>query len=145
MRATRQRDTRPEIALRSALHRRGLRFRLHRAIPGVARVRPDILFVAPRVAVYVDGCFWHGCEQHGSLPKANRSWWEAKLQANVDRDRRHRAAIESAGWAVVRVWEHEEPESAAELIQELIRGFREAEVEDRVFGEYASMTGRSSL
>jgi DNA mismatch endonuclease, patch repair protein len=113
LQATRQRDTPSEIKLRSALHRLGLRFRLHRPIEGVPRVRPDIVFVSAKVAVFVDGCFWHGCPQHGTWPKANNDWWRKKLESNIKRDRRQDAALSAAGWSVVRVWEHEDLIEAA--------------------------------
>jgi len=120
MRRTRQRDTPAEIALRSELHRRGFRFRLQRSIEGVTRTRPDIVFVSARVAVFIDGCFWHSCPQHATVPKVNRAWWEAKLRANVDRDRRQTRAIEAAGWKVVRVWEHEDPSDAADRVESVL-------------------------
>lgn len=117
MRAARQVDTEPELALRSELHRRGLRYRLHRRIEGVPRVRPDIVFVTPRVVVFVDGCFWHGCPDHGTDPKANREWWKNKIQKNKERDRRHNVALQAEGWKVVRVWEHEDPVKASDKIE----------------------------
>jgi DNA mismatch endonuclease, patch repair protein len=120
MQATRQGDTPAEVALRSALHRLGLRFRLHRNIEGVSRVRPDIVFVSARVAVYVDGCFWHSCPEHGSAPKANREWWADKLSGNVERDRRHEAALREAGWEVIRIWEHEDSLHAARRVFEAV-------------------------
>lgn len=129
MRATRQRDTSAEVALRSELHKRGLRFRLHRPIEGVARVRPDIVFVGAGVAVFVDGCFWHSCPHHGSTPKANGRWWREKLAANVDRDRRHDASLHDTGWSVVRVWEHEDVGAAADLVEQVVRNAR-AEFEE---------------
>jgi DNA mismatch endonuclease (patch repair protein) len=125
MQATSRRDTPAEVALRSALHRRGLRFRLHRKIAGVPRVRPDIVFVSAKVAVFVDGCFWHGCPEHGTLPKSNRDWWTTKLQANAERDQRHSAALRKVGWTVVRVWEHEVPAAAAQRVFDLVTRERE--------------------
>jgi DNA mismatch endonuclease (patch repair protein) len=107
MRANRKTNTRPELALRSALHRRGLRFRVH--LPIVAsglRVVPDIVFPRARVALFADGCLWHSCPEHGSRPRANAEYWTAKLAGNVARDRRVDAALASGGWRVVRVWEH---------------------------------------
>jgi DNA mismatch endonuclease, patch repair protein len=121
MQATPRRDTPAEVALRSALHRLGLRFRLHRSIDGVPRTRPDIVFVSAKIAVFVDGCFWHGCPDHGSTPKANGEWWVRKLAANVERDRRYDAALRAAGWTVVRIWEHEDPSAAAARIFKLVR------------------------
>lgn len=121
MQSTRQRDTPPEIALRSTLHRMGLRFRVDRPIEGVPRVRPDIVFVSARVAVFVDGCFWHACPKHGTIPKTNTDWWIRKLRLNVERDRRHDAALSAAGWKVIRIWQHEDPEKAARLIFEVVK------------------------
>jgi DNA mismatch endonuclease, patch repair protein len=121
MRRIRRRDTDVERALRSSLHRRGLRFRLHLPIPGVPRVRPDVVFTRAKVAVFVDGCFWHRCPIHGSQPRSNRAWWKSKLDANVARDRRHDAALAAQGWRVVRVWEHEDPDVVADRIEAIVR------------------------
>ena len=117
MKANRRRDTGPERRLRSELHRRGLRFRVDypTGVPGV-RSRPDIIFTRKRLAVYVDGCFWHRCPIHGTAPKANESFWAQKLDANVTRDRRVTAALETAGWRVLRIWEHVSAEVAADLV-----------------------------
>ena len=116
MQRTKRRDTPAEVAIRKELYRRGLRYRVDAAIPGVTRSRPDIVFTAKKVAVYVDGCFWHSCPEHGTQPTANREWWEEKLAANVERDRRHDAELEAAGWVVIRIWEHEDPVEAADTI-----------------------------
>src|SRR4051794_10611396 len=105
MQGNRGRDTRPEIAVRSALHRRGLRFRKHRRPIADIRCEADIVFPRERIAVFVDGCFWHGCPRHGRVPRTNRDYWEVKLAANVRRDQLNTARLEQAGWAVVRVWE----------------------------------------
>lgn len=120
MRRTKRRDTPAEVALRKELFRRGLRYRVDVSIPGVTRSRPDIVFPARKVAVFVDGCFWHSCPQHGTWPKANREWWEAKLGANVERDRRHDAELEAAGWAVLRFWEHDDPIESATRIESVL-------------------------
>lgn len=93
-----------ECALRSALHAKGLRFRLHRRIEGVA---VDIVFVSARVAVFVDGCFWHGCPRHATFPKSNTKYWLAKLAENRQRDQRQTAKLRRSGWRVIRVWEHD--------------------------------------
>lgn len=107
LRGRRVRDTGPELALRRAVHALGLRFRLQRSVAG--RCRPDLLFAGPRLAVFIDGCFWHSCPQHG--PKAfrgpNADRWRQKLRDNQDRDRRNDAALQSAGWRVLRIWECE--------------------------------------
>jgi DNA mismatch endonuclease (patch repair protein) len=108
-----RRDTKPEFALRRAVWQRGFRYRVDVApIPGLRR-RADMVFSRARVAVYVDGCFWHSCPEHATVPKANRDWWVAKLGANVERDRDTDRRLKEAQWTVVRVWEHEDPEEAA--------------------------------
>jgi DNA mismatch endonuclease (patch repair protein) len=114
MRANRRTDTKPELALRRALHKRGYRFRkdYRLDLDGGRRVRPDIAFTARRVAVFVDGCFWHACPEHGSKPRANDWYWTPKLARNVERDRVADQTLASAGWHVVRIWEHESLEQA---------------------------------
>lgn len=108
----------PEVALRRELHRRGLRFRKHvRGLEG----RPDIVFTRARLAVFCDGCFWHRCSAHGAAPKNNAEWWQAKLQANVDRDRRQTSQLEAAGWTVLRVWEHEDATEGADRVAAVYR------------------------
>src|SRR6185437_770621 len=116
MRATRQTDTAPELALRKQLHALGLRYRTNQALlPGMRR-RADIVFSSARVAVFVDGCFWHCCPKHRSFPKANRAWWAKKLKANRERDRNTDRALRDAGWLVERIWEHEDPIKAAHRV-----------------------------
>jgi DNA mismatch endonuclease (patch repair protein) len=108
MRANRKADTRPELALRSAMHRIGMRFRVRLAITaGGMRVIPDIVFTRARVAAFVDGCYWHRCPEHGVSPSSNASYWLTKLAGNVDRDRRVDAALAADGWRVLRIWEHD--------------------------------------
>lgn len=115
-----RRDTGPEMALRSELHRLGLRYRVNaRPLPGFRR-RADIIFTRARVAVFVDGCFWHGCPEHASTPKANSEWWRDKIAANVARDRDTDSRLQDAGWSVVRVWEHEDPLTSALGILETV-------------------------
>jgi DNA mismatch endonuclease (patch repair protein) len=127
MKAVRRRNTRAEVELRSQLHRQGLRFRLHRPIvPGVRR-KPDIVFGPPRVAVFVDGCFWHGCPRHGTAAKANAAFWREKIAANKRRDADTNRRLRSAGWKVIRVWEHENPERAAGRIDRVVKGRRTEE------------------
>ncbi|WP_284550187.1 very short patch repair endonuclease [Aestuariimicrobium sp. T2.26MG-19.2B] len=99
--------TSPELALRRELHRLGLRFRVGHPVPGRPQRTIDIAFTRKRVAVFVDGCFWHGCPLHCVPPKANPDWWQAKLAANSARDRETTDLLELAGWTVVRCWEHE--------------------------------------
>jgi DNA mismatch endonuclease (patch repair protein) len=120
MLAAKRRDTAPEMHLRSELHRRGLRFRVDAIpLPGVRR-RADIVFRTARVAVYVDGCFWHGCPVHGTWPKANAEWWRTKIVANRDRDADTDRRMSEADWLVVRVWEHEGA-AAADRVESAVR------------------------
>ncbi|NKS25413.1 DNA mismatch endonuclease Vsr [Rhodococcus hoagii] len=121
MRAQRRRDTAPEVALRRALHRRGARFFVDRAPLRGLRRRADLVFPRRRVAVYVDGCFWHSCPQHATSPKNNAQWWADKLAANVVRDRDTDTRLADAGWTVVRIWEHEDPTEAADRVQAALR------------------------
>lgn len=121
-------STAPEARLRSTLHRAGLRFRKHvRADPSV-RCRPDIVFPAERVAVFVDGCFWHGCPKHFRPPATNATYWNAKIARNEARDRRNDAELLSAGWTVIRVWEHEDVQDAAERVRRRIVSHRKQHV-----------------
>lgn len=114
MQANRRRDTRPELALRSILHSSGYRYRvdLRLDIAG-KKVRPDIVFTRQRLAIFVDGCFWHSCPEHGHSPVTNESYWSPKLLGNHLRDQRNSALLESSGWLVMRIWEHEPAEEAA--------------------------------
>jgi DNA mismatch endonuclease (patch repair protein) len=113
-----RRDTVPEVALRRALFARGLRFRKsYRPLPG----RPDVVFTRARVAIFVDGCFWHRCPEHATAPKNNAAWWAAKLEANVARDRRQAQQLVDMGWTVVRVWEHEAVDDACDRIEATVR------------------------
>lgn len=118
MLANKRTDTKPELALRSELHRRGLRFRKdYRLDLGTVKPRPDVVFTRAKVAVFVDGCFWHSCPNHREkTPKTNIDYWVPKLAQNVERDRKHDAALREAGWAVVRVWEHVDVAEAADLV-----------------------------
>lgn len=120
MRGNRKTDTRPEVAL-SALHRKGLRFRRNHLVAlGDLSVRPDVVFQRQGVAVFVDGCFWHRCPEHGNIPRSNTGYWASKLEGNVRRDQRVSAALEHAGWEVLRFWEHESPAVAAVAVAEAI-------------------------
>ncbi|MDP8942666.1 MAG: very short patch repair endonuclease [Actinomycetota bacterium] len=123
-RANRRRDTSPERALRSELHHRGLRFRVDHPVPTPARrIRADIAFARARIAVFVDGCFWHSCPEHGTMPKGNAAYWARKLTENIERDRRTNAALTEAGWTALRIWEHVPAEEAADMIEHaLARG-----------------------
>lgn len=121
MRGNRSVETKPERALRSALHRRGLRFRKNARPDRSLACRADIVFHGARIAVFVDGCFWHRCPIHGIRPVTNRSYWDAKIDRNVNRDRRNDATLTSAGWVVIRIWEHEPVEAAASRVELAVR------------------------
>lgn len=103
----RRRDTDPEVQLRKALHARGRRFRVNYPVPGRPRRTIDIAFPGKKLAVFVDGCFWHGCQEHGVSPKHNAAWWADKLSTNRQRDEETTAILLAAGWRVLRLWEHQ--------------------------------------
>lgn len=122
MRANRKVGSRPEVRLRSALHRQGFRFRKNILVDaGGRRCRPDVVFLRQKVAVFVDGCFWHACPEHGVEPRVNRGYWLPKLKRNVDRDAQNDAALRGGGWTVVRVWEHEDADDAAAAVVRALR------------------------
>ncbi|MEJ5946566.1 very short patch repair endonuclease [Pseudokineococcus basanitobsidens] len=120
MQSQKARDTAPELAVRRLLHADGLRYRVDRApLPGLRR-RADVIFGPARVAVYIDGCFWHGCPEHGTRPRTNSDWWLRKLDANRARDADTDRRLTEAGWAVLRAWEHEDPRSVADRVGALV-------------------------
>ena len=119
MKAQRVRDTAPELRLRREIHRRGLRYRVDQLV--LPRRRADIVFGRARVAVFVDGCFWHGCPDHASWPKTNAEWWRAKIERNRERDAETTALLTDRGWTVVRTWEHEDPLEVASWLEALLR------------------------
>ena len=142
-----RRDTGPELALRRVLHRRGLRYRVHqRPLPGLAR-QADIVFTGAKVAVFVDGWFWHGCPEHPRREHRTNGWyWPQKITANRDRDRDTDKRLTVAGWLPVRVWEHEDPEEAAGRVVEAVRAAR-ADVREPTTSEWPTgsiMSGRSA-
>lgn len=121
MLANKRRDTSTELKIRRNVHARGLRYRVDFApVPGLRR-RADIVFTRARIAVFIDGCFWHGCPIHGTSPKRNADYWVPKLAANVARDRDTDDRLVAAGWQVLRIWEHEVPEAAASRIESAVR------------------------
>jgi DNA mismatch endonuclease, patch repair protein len=122
-----RRDTSPELALRRQLHRRGLRYRVHLPVPGTPRRRIDIAFIRAQVAVFVDGCFWHGCPAHSTIPATNSEWWRWKLGRNRARDRDTDHLLGAQGWTVVRIWEHESAASAADRVESAVRGLNGVE------------------
>ncbi len=106
-------DTAAELAVRRLLHAGGLRYRVEYPVPGMARRRIDVAFTSVRLAVLIDGCFWHGCPEHATQPKSNAEWWRQKLDRNMARDAETTAHLVAAGWEVLRFWEHEAPEAVA--------------------------------
>lgn len=116
MEALRRKDTDPELAIQSELVRMGVRFQTDTR-PDTVRSRADLVVVDARLAIYIDGCYWHACPDHGTVPKRNTAWWVAKLEANQQRDLRVTAQLEAAGWAVLRIWEHEDVAMAADRIR----------------------------
>lgn len=124
MQRQKRRDTEAELALRRLLHARGLRYRVHvRPEPAIRRVA-DVVFPRLKVAVFVDGCFWHGCPEHATWPKSNAAEWRSKIEKNRARDAETTRQLEHAGWIVVRVWEHQPAEQAADRIEVVVREAR---------------------
>ncbi|MFG3496230.1 very short patch repair endonuclease [Streptomyces sp. NPDC047928] len=122
MRANRSKDTRPELRLRSLLHKQGLRYRVTaRPLPDLRRTA-DLVFPKLKVAVFVDGCFWHGCPEHLRESHKNAEFWRAKIEGNQARDGETDRLLHEAGWTVVRVWEHEDPDMAAARVISAVRG-----------------------
>jgi DNA mismatch endonuclease, patch repair protein len=122
-RGNRRKNTGPELRLSSALHRRGYRYR--RDFPlttGEIRVRPDFVFTRLHLAVFLDGCYWHGCPVHGATPKANANYWVPKLLRNRERDARVTDALRGHGWTVLRIWEHEPLATAVARVERAVRG-----------------------
>ena len=117
----RRQDTRPELVLRRLLHAAGLRYRVGLRVPGLGGRSIDIAFTRVKIAVFVDGCFWHVCPDHATWPQTNRQWWRRKLEGNVARDRDTDTRLRREGWEVIRIWEHESPSTAAERVSEAVR------------------------
>ena len=117
MLSNRRRDTSPEIAVRRILHARGLRYRVDYPIRTAERtIRVDIAFPRARLAILIDGCFWHGCPEHGTMPKRNRDYWEPKIARNRERDRHQTELLSEAGWRALRFWSHEHPDEICNQI-----------------------------
>ncbi|MEU9842740.1 very short patch repair endonuclease [Actinomadura sp. NPDC048032] len=121
MKANRGRDTQPELALRRAVHALGLRYRVSvRPLPDVRRTA-DLVFTRAKVAIFLDGCFWHGCPDHHTKAATNAAYWADKVEKNRARDRETDALLEAAGWVTVRIWEHEDPREAALKVESIVR------------------------
>ncbi|WP_235980634.1 very short patch repair endonuclease [Streptomyces albidus (ex Kaewkla and Franco 2022)] len=121
MRRQGRRYTTPEVTVRRLLFAAGLRYRLQRRVPGMSRRTIDIAFPGPRVAVFLDGCFWHGCPEHATSPKANAEWWRTKLDKNMARDSETTSHLKAEGWTVLRFWEHEDPKVVADEVAAAVR------------------------
>ncbi|MFE7755412.1 very short patch repair endonuclease [Streptomyces sp. NPDC057429] len=115
-----RRDTAPEVAVRKLLHASGYRYRLNERVPHMPRRTIDIAFTRAKVAVFLDGCFWHGCPEHATQPKSNAEWWRQKLDRNMARDAETTAHLVTAGWTVLRFWEHQSPTLVAERVAEAV-------------------------
>jgi DNA mismatch endonuclease (patch repair protein) len=124
MRANRGRDTKPELAIRRVVYAAGLRYRVDARPVKTLNRRADLVFIGARAAVFVDGCFWHGCSEHYTVPRANADFWAEKVRRNQERDVETSRALEEAGWVVIRVWEHEDPVSAARRVVTTVRARR---------------------
>lgn len=120
MAKVRQKGTDAEIALRRALYRRGLRYRIDYEVMKKPRRVADVAFPGLRIAIFVDGCFWHGCPEHATWPKQNAEFWRQKIEANRDRDADTNSRLLDAGWTVLRFWEHESPIRAAESVAQTV-------------------------
>jgi DNA mismatch endonuclease (patch repair protein) len=121
MQANRRRDTAPEMAIRRLVHASGLRYRVDARPLTAARHTADMIFTRAQVAVFIDGCWWHGCAEHYRPPASNTAYWADKVTRNRERDQLANEALTAAGWTVIRVWEHEAPESAAGRIRAVVR------------------------
>ena len=115
-----RRDTKPEVALRKHLFAHGLRYRVAYPVPGMPRRSIDIAFPKAKLAVFVDGCFWHSCPEHGVSPKNSSEWWRSKLEQNQLRDAATTTHLREQGWQVLRVWEHEAPSDVLPVILAVI-------------------------
>ncbi|MEX1656728.1 very short patch repair endonuclease [Streptomyces pseudovenezuelae] len=120
------RNTQPELTVRRLLHAEGLRYRVHYPVPGMPRRSMDIAFSRLRIAVFLDGCYWHGCPQHATRPRANAEWWRSKLERNIARDLETTDHLTAAGWTVLRFWEHEPAADVAHRIEATVQSRRSA-------------------
>lgn len=129
------RDTEPEVAVRKLLHASGYRYRLNERVPHMSRRTIDIAFTRAKVAVFLDGCFWHGCPEHATQPKSNAEWWRQKLDRNMARDAETTAHLVAEGWTVLRFWEHQAPVQVAETVAEVVDREKSARRTGRGYGD----------
>ncbi|GII63496.1 very short patch repair endonuclease [Sphaerisporangium krabiense] len=122
MQANKSRDTKPELALRRAVHRLGVRYRVSARPVSDLRRTADLVFTRAKVAVFLDGCFWHGCPEHHTRAVRNGSYWSEKVERNRKRDADTDQRLREAGWLVIRIWEHEDPQLAAERVRDAVKG-----------------------
>lgn len=115
-----QRDTAPELAVRRVLHAAGFRYRVQLPVPGNRRRTIDVAFTRARLALFIDGCFWHGCPRHGVRPQANSEWWRWKIERNQARDADTTRVLQDQGWRVLRVWEHEPADDVVDAVRLLL-------------------------
>lgn len=120
MAATPQANTTAEMSIRRCLHAMGFRYRVDKVVLRSPRRKSDICFANLKIAIFIDGCFWHGCPRHGTMPKRNRKFWRKKINTNRARDRDTTKRLRNCGWSVIRIWEHEDPSAAAERIAQVI-------------------------
>jgi DNA mismatch endonuclease, patch repair protein len=114
-------NTKPEIMLRKALWNQGLRYRTHLKLPG----RPDVVFTKHKIAIFIDGCYWHGCPQHRVLPKTNRAFWLEKFRKTKLRDNKNSKMLESSGWKVIRIWEHDVKQNLVSVLQVILKALKQ--------------------
>jgi DNA mismatch endonuclease (patch repair protein) len=124
MSSVRNKNTGLEMQLRRALWKAGLRYSVNFKLPG----KPDIAFPKRKIAIFIDGCFWHGCSIHGSIPKTNTDFWAAKIKGNIERDRRITDQLTTDGWTVIRVWEHEIKKCLDTIVEKIIQTLRTPDV-----------------
>jgi DNA mismatch endonuclease, patch repair protein len=121
MQAVKRRDTAPELAIRRAVHRIGLRYTVDTPLPIAKRRRGDLTFPKQRVVVFVDGCWWHGCPVHARPSGSSAGWWQTKIRRNACRDRETDELLKAEGWTALRFWEHEDPLEVAQQIWAVVR------------------------
>lgn len=145
MQGNRSRDTRPELAVRRAVHSLGLRYRLGvRPIPTLNR-RADLVFTKQRIAVFVDGCYWHGCPLHSHSIQSNVEYWSAKLKRNVERDLDTTAQLEVAGWVVLRSWEHEDPAAVANRVRDAVGRRKDLDLGQKRLTQFRASSGGTAF